>query len=164
MHLILLRFRLFFHQLTPLLILLLCDILDRTHVFRFLPIEPLLTLPLIYHWAIYKPEFLSVFTLFLVGIVDDAIGGAFLGQTSLKFLILYATVLLQRHHIEGAKFSGLWWGFAFYMLCAVSLEWGVSSMLYDRAICSWVFLLQNVIIISAYPLIHALLVKLEKIQ
>jgi rod shape-determining protein MreD len=164
MHLILLRLRLFFHQLVPLLILLLCDILDRTHVFRFLPIEPLLTLPLIYHWAVYKPELLSVFTLFVVGIVDDAIGGALLGQTSLMFLILYALVLLQKHHIKEANFSGLWWGFAFYMLCAVFLEWAISSMLYDRAICSWIFLLQNAVMVVLYPLIHGLLVKLEKTE
>ncbi len=162
MHLILLRLKLFIHQLAPFFILLLCDILDRTHVFRFLPIEPLLTLPLIYHWAMYRPEFLSVLTLFIVGMVDDAIGGAFLGQTSLLFLILYALVLLEKHHIEGSKSSIQWGAFAFYMSCAVCLEWAISSIVNESAICSGTFLLQNIMMVIFYPWMTIRLLKTKE--
>ena len=154
--------KLFLHQLNPLLILLLCDILDRTHIFRFLPWEPLLTLPLIYHWAIYRPEFLSIFTLLILGVFDDAIGGGFLGQTSLMFLMLYAGVLLQKHHIKDARFSSIWKGFAVFMLTAGVLEWVIAKSLYKQIVSLNIFIFQNLLAVLLYPWFNKLIKTLEK--
>ena len=161
-NLLLLRVKLFFHQLKPFGILLVLAILDRAHIFHPLPLEPLLLLPMIYHWAIHRPEHLSAFMLFALGAIDDAISGVPIGQTSLVLLVLYVMTILQKHHVRGASFSTAWIGFSCYMALATLLEWGIVSVIVGDAVSLMPLILQNALAVALYPWFNKLIKRLEK--
>jgi rod shape-determining protein MreD len=160
--LILLRLKLLSHQAYPLLILLVLSFMERSHVLRVLPVEPLLVLPLIYYWSLFRMEKLSTFSLFVLGIFDDVLSGAYLGQTSLLLLILYALVLTQRHHIKDLPFKFIWGIFGIFMICATILEWGIASLLTGRVLSSIPLMGQNILAVILYPWFNKIITKIEK--
>lgn len=160
-HLILLRIKLFSHQLYPLFILLFLSFLERAHFFRPFPIEPIFVFPLIYYWTLFRIEKISPFSLLILGVFDDALSGAYLGQTSLLLLILYGLVLTQRHHIKDQTFKFIWGSFGIFMLSATIVEWSIASVLTGKVL-SFRSLGQNILAIILYPWFNKIVVTLEK--
>lgn len=144
------------------MILLALSLLERLNIVSFLPAELLFTLPLIYYWAIHRPELLSPFSLFLVGVFDDILAGALIGQTSLLLMVLYGVVLLQKHHVKGSSFSIAWVGFCCYMLIATFVEWGIASVIHEQFISLTPFIIQNVLAAVLYPWFNKIVILLEK--
>lgn len=159
---LLLRARLFFHQFWPFVILSLLVVLDSARLFSFLSVEPLFLFPLIYRWSIYRPEYLSVSMLFVLGVLSDVMSGVFVGQTSLVLLMLYALTLVQRHHVRGATFSVIWFGFGCYMVMVSLLEWSIASIVFGYMVPAWDLSVQHLLVATLYPWFHKIFWKIEK--
>ncbi len=157
----LLRYKLFLKYCFPLFSIFIAVILDRFHVFRALPLEPNLTFPMIYYWTIHRAELLPVPGIFLAGILDDALGGTYLGQNTLEFLFLYGAVLGQRQYLLNASFFMSWMVLFFLSLGLMVIEWGIASLISQTWLDATPLFLENTLSVVLYPWLTYLLNKIK---
>jgi rod shape-determining protein MreD len=156
-----LRYKFFLKDSFPLLSIFIAVILDRFHVFRALPLEPNLTFPIIYYWTIHRAECLPVTGIFLAGILDDALGGAYLGQNTLEFLFLFGSVLGQRQYLINSSFFMGWLILFFLSLGLMVLEWGIASLVSQKWLDATPLFLQNTLSVILYPWLTYLFNKIK---
>lgn len=114
------------------------------------PVLPALFLIPIYYWLIFRPDWLRLWGLFIIGIFYDALMGADLGLSSL--LLMISTLV--GHHVRpllNPQYFPLMWGiFCFYSFCYLSL-YGFLTSGGPPLLFSWIYG------ILLYPLIVWLL-------
>ncbi len=98
-----------------------------THLPGYAQISPILALVSIYHWAIYRPNLLPLFSVFILGLLQDLLIGTPVGLYILVFLTVYGVVLSQRRFFAGKSFSVYWFGFAVVSLMASVESWLLAS-------------------------------------
>ncbi|HAE50420.1 MAG: rod shape-determining protein MreD [Tistrella sp.] len=81
------------------------------------------------YWSIYRPDRLPYWSVFILGLVEDAIGWGPFGQTALVLLVVRAILVSQRKVFRGKSFLLIWAAFAAVALVACSLVW-VTTMIY----------------------------------
>ena len=116
-------------SLTPFGLSLLLVILSvvPTHIPGYAQIAPILALVSIYHWAIYRPNLLPLFSVFILGLLQDLLTGTPVGLYILVFLTVYGIVLSQRRFFAGKSFTVYWIGFAVVSLVASVESWVLAS-------------------------------------
>lgn len=98
-----------------------------THIPGYSRVAPVLALVSVYHWAIYRPQLLPAVAVFLLGLLQDLLGGAPLGLHAVVFLTVYGLVIWQRRFLVGRSFSIYWFGFALIGLAAAVWSWALAS-------------------------------------
>lgn len=88
-------------------------------------------MPVLYFWSLYARDSFPIYIVFLAGIFDDALSGALLGQSALKFLVLYGIVTNQRKLILFGR-NTVWAMFFILMMGLTLLEWAILSLFYGR--------------------------------
>jgi rod shape-determining protein MreD len=156
-----LRYKSILKNILPLASIFLAVILDRFHVFRALPLEPNLTFPIIYYWTIHRAESLPVIGIFLAGLLDDSLGGAYLGQNTLEFLFLFGAVLGQRQYLINASFFMGWLILFFLSIGLMVIEWGIASIISQQWLEATSLFLQNTLSVILYPWLTYLLDKFK---
>ena len=159
---LLLKLKLFIHQLRPFFILLLLDICDRLHVLGFLPVEPLLMIPMLFFWSIHRPENLSALTVCCVGLIDDCLSGALLGQEAAKLLFLYGISIFHGQRLRDMSFRVRWGAFFLCMLGATILDWFLVSVLHGQFLPPLDGLIQNLFTVLLYPWFNKAVSKFEE--
>ena len=91
-------------------------------------IVPWLPLMAVYHWAIYRPELLPAYAVFIIGVLEDILTGLPIGVNALIFLLVYGGVLSQRRFFVGKSFYILWIGFGLVAAAAASTNWLLVSL------------------------------------
>ncbi len=94
-----------------------------------LTVAPFLSLMAVYYWTLYRPDLMPPVLIFLIGLVQDLIGGAYLGLTPLLLLGTYSFALSQRRLFLGKPFALIWGGFLLVLLATSSLSWGAVSLI-----------------------------------
>ncbi len=94
-----------------------------THVPEYARVVPLLSLMAIYHWAVFRPELLPAFAVFVIGLLQDILSGTPVGVHALVFLIVYGLILSQRRFLAGKSFAVVWLGFSLVASGAAVLSW-----------------------------------------
>src|SRR6516162_4564623 len=100
-------------RLLPIATTLLATVISiqPAHIPGYAALTPAFTLMAVYHWTIYRPELLSPFALFLVGITQDLLTGVPPGLTALVLLLAGAAVLRHRRYFVNRPFPFVWTGF-----------------------------------------------------
>ncbi len=93
----------------------------------YAPIAPVLALMSIYHWAIYRPNLLPLFAVFLLGLMHDLLSGTPVGLYILVFLTVYGLVVSQRRFLVGKSFFVYWFGFLLISFGAAVESWVLAS-------------------------------------
>ena len=73
------------------------------------PIVPSLAIIAIYYWVIYRPDLMPGWAVFLLGLIQDLLGGGPVGVHALVFLLLVATLLTTLRWILIALFVDQLW-------------------------------------------------------
>ncbi|WP_395826302.1 rod shape-determining protein MreD [Elstera sp.] len=94
-----------------------------------LTVTPSLSLMAVYYWTIYRPDLMPPALIFLIGIVQDVVSGAYLGLTPLLLLGTYAFALSQRRAFLGKPFALAWGGFFLVLLATTSFTWIIVSLI-----------------------------------
>ena len=117
-------------SITPFGLSLLLVILSvaPTYIPGYAQIAPILALVSIYHWAIYRPNLLPLFAVFILGLLQDLLIGSPPGLYVLVFLTVYGMTLSQRRFFTGKSFAVYWFGFAVVSLVASVESWVVGSV------------------------------------
>lgn len=98
-----------------------------------LALSPAVSLMVVYHWTIYRPELLPAPALFALGMIADLLSGALPGVTALVLLLCREAVLRHRRHFAGRSFLFVWSGFGVTAGAALAFAWGVNA-LFDLAL------------------------------
>jgi rod shape-determining protein MreD len=151
------KFQFFCKQLIPLGCIFLAVILDRASALDFLPVQPLLSFPTVYYWALYRPDWVSLVGLMGLGIMDDSLSGAYLGQNTMLFLLIYAVVLKQMDYFMTAGFLRTWWAFSLIMGLCGGIQWGFSALLCAQPINVLGLFIPNAATALVFPFVYSLL-------
>lgn len=116
-------------SITPFGLSLLLVILSvvPTHIPGYSQVAPILALVSIYHWAVYRPNLLPLFSVFILGGLQDLLTGTPVGLYILVFLTVYGVVVSQRRFFAGKSFTVYWFGFAVVSLVASVESWVLAS-------------------------------------
>ena len=151
------RVRFFGKQILSLSCILLAIILDRSSALDFLPVQPLLSFPAIYYWSLYRPDWMSLIGLTALGIVDDSLSGAYLGQNTILFLMIYGAVLKLMDYFITAAFLETWGIFFLIMGLCGCIQWTISAVLAHQPINLMVLCIQNAATALVFPFMYLLL-------
>lgn len=121
------------------------------HLPGYAPVAPILVLVAIYHWGLYRPNLLPPVAVFLLGFLQDMLGGAPPGLHALVFLTVFGLVATQRRFLIGKSFLTYWFGFALLGLTAAVEMWILGS-LWNIAILDFrVLLFQFFLTLGLFP-------------
>lgn len=119
----------------------------------FARVVPLLALIAIHHWAIYQPELMPAYAVFLVGVFQDLLSGVPLGVNTFIFLAVYGAVVWQRRFFVGKSFLITWLGFAVVCAAAMMLSWILISVLHLTLVNAEALVYQYLLTLGFFPLL-----------
>jgi rod shape-determining protein MreD len=150
-------------------LLLLCISLIPRHLSGFGQFVPLFSFMAIYYWALFHPSSMPYWFVFALGLLQDIFFGMPLGLSSLLFIGLRASVIHQGALFSREAFWFIWFGFAMFSSIFYILGWLLVSFYYQQSMPYQAALIQCMLTIFVYPIIHwsfnklyALLPKMER--
>jgi rod shape-determining protein MreD len=116
-------------------------------------IVPWLPLMAVYHWAIYRPELLPAYAVFIIGVLEDILTGLPIGVNALVLLLVYGGVLAQRRFFVGKPFYILWIGFGLVAAAAAAINWLLVSLWNVTILMPNALLFQFLTTVGLYPVL-----------
>jgi rod shape-determining protein MreD len=140
--------------IAPIVIALFCVILGvlPTSVPGLATMGPALTLMAVYYWSIFAPLLLPPPAVFVVGLVQDVLGGGPIGLNAFVLLAVHGLLVNQRRVFIARAFPMAWFGFAMVALGAAALSWAIASAFYMGLLAPEPFLVQAVLSVALYPI------------
>lgn len=155
--------RYYFKLQLPSLLALFCVLCGFLNA-GFLPLPefaPLTTLIFLFYWACYWPRLMHPIFVFVIGLLEDCMSGGVIGIRSLLYLIIYSLVLSQRRLILKEPFPVVWIVFAVSSAFYVAASQLFFRLFEETFYFSSAPLLQWMITVAAYPLIHQICLMLQ---
>lgn len=151
-------------QLTPFGLTLILVVIGVVpfHIPGFARVVPLLPLMAIYHWAIFRPELMPSYAVFIIGILQDTLTGAPIGVNAMVFLIVYGVVLSQQRFFVGKSFAIIWLGFALVAAGAAAVSWVLVSAYNVTLVEPSAVLFQYLVTLGGFPLLALLFTRWQQ--
>jgi rod shape-determining protein MreD len=127
------------------------------HIPRFDSVTPSLSLIAVFYWTLYRPELIPVWTVFVLGVVQDALAGLPLGVSACTLTVAHAIVVAQRRFLTGKSFGIVWLSFTFVVLATVALGWTLVCAYYGAILASPAIFFHAAATIGVYPILSRLL-------
>lgn len=152
------RFKLLLLSSLPIVITLMLAILALVskHVAGLSHFMPLLPLIPIFYWGMMHAREMPYWFVFLFGLIMDAVSGLPLGLSSLLYVVLLALLHTQRKYIYKEGFVVKWGYFSLVLAVVDGLEWIILSLFHGQAQGVWPVLLQWLLTVGCYPVLHTL--------
>ncbi len=99
------------------------------HAPGFTAISPMLVLASLHYWAIYRPQVMPIYLVFVIGLFEDILTGGPSGLNALIYLVSYGLVAGQRRFLLARSFGIVWWGFMILAAAVEGFRWIVISAL-----------------------------------
>ena len=99
---------------------------------EFSVIMPSLTLPLVYYWALYRPEAMPLAAAFAIGLWQDILVGGPLGLMALLLVVTRGGIDNQRQVLLTQPFAVGWLGFALISAALTALAWVIAGLWWDH--------------------------------
>jgi rod shape-determining protein MreD len=132
------------------------------HVPGYAALAPAFMLMAVYHWAIYRPDLLPPFAVFVIGIAHDLLAGGPPGVVALLLLLARAVVLRYRRWFPDRSFPFVWGGFALLAAAAMLGLWLLDSLLEARLAEFRGGIFRAVLTISLFPIASFLLGRTQR--
>lgn len=126
------------------------------------PVSPLLGLIAIYYWAIYRPDLVRPYIVFVLGLLNDVIHMYPIGLSACVYLALYQLVFTYRRYFVGQIFSMLWIGFAIVGFIAVLFNWLILALFSNKMVAVIPVVLQYMITVALFPFPAWILIRLQR--
>ncbi len=118
--------------------------------------NPLFSIIAIFYLSLWQPRFLSIWVVFVAGLIYDSLQPTPLGTYALLFLLMrYFTCKMRNRTAFIAKPINAWWRFALLALLFFVAEWGFVSIMLEQNILSSTFLWRSCLTIMIYPVVHS---------
>lgn len=128
----------------------------------FTRIVPALNLMAVFYWSIYRPDLTPPWAVFVIGVVQDVIGGVPLGLNTVTFLIAHGIVSGQRAFFLGKPFVFTWLGFAVVALTAMFGQWVIVCAMERHVLQLRPVLFQALMTIAVFPCLAWTFVRLHR--
>ena len=115
------------------------------------PVIPAWALIAVYYWSVHRPDLMPIWAVFLIGLVQDLLGGGEPGVGILALLLVHQFVANQRRTFARASFQLLWFIFALIAAAAIGLMWLLNSLLQQRLLEADPALFQYLTTLAVYP-------------
>jgi len=151
-------------NMAPLLLTLLLMLLSlvQTQIENFSAVMPMLVLISIYYWAIYRPDLMPLLMIFLLGILQDLIGGGLIGLQAFILIAAFGFVSRQRRFFHGKSFGVVWWGFMLVGLFAAILQWGFVIGIEQRWVSPWPVFFSYLLSVAIFPILAIAMVAVHR--
>ena len=120
-------------------------------VANFAPIMPALGLIAVFFWLVHRPDLMPAWAVFLVGLIQDLLGGGPLGVGVFVLLVVYAALAGQRRHIAHRSFILVWLVFLPVAAGAFILTWMFNSLIADALLDPGPAAFQYLSTVAFYP-------------
>ena len=149
----------FGRNLVPLGVTLLMVILGAVPVpvAGYAAVVPLFALCAVFFWAVYRPDLMPPWLVFVIGLTQDALAGTPFGLNAIMLLIVYGMVASQRRFFLNKPFTLVWWGFMLVALIAIVVAWLLASIAFGVIIWPGPASFQFLITLALYPVITVML-------
>lgn len=143
-----------FQRISPLLFSVLLVLLSHIPFgFSLGNIHPALGMVCVYYWMIHRPDLFNLFSVYLLGLIEDIISSAPMGTNIFALLILYLLLSNLGRFFYGKPFIVTWYGFAIFSAVAFFSKWLIVSVYYGQFLPVLVVLFCYLFSIAAYPLL-----------
>lgn len=125
-------------------------------------IVPWLPLMAVFFWTAHRPDLLPVWSVFLLGLFADLLGGGPLGVSSLTLILVQALVKAQRRHLLPHPFVVQWVIFALFAIGAECLLLFLHVLAYAQPVDPHPAAFQALTTIAFYPPVAWLFVQAQR--
>ena len=116
-------------------------------------VQPILLLIIIYYWALYRPDRLTIEQLILISLIQDGIYAYPLGFSALRLLIDYGLLLTQRRTLNHQSFIWIWGGFSIFCLMDTVVYMTLLSCVKGEWVGILLLFPNTLLTASLYPLV-----------
>ena len=129
---------------------------------NFAPIMPALGVIAVFFWLVYRPDLMPAWAVFLIGLIQDLLGGGALGVGVFVLLVVYAALAGQRRYIAQASFFLVWLAFVPVAAGAFVLTWLFNSLIADALLAPGPAAFQYLSTVAFYPCIAWLFLQAQR--
>jgi rod shape-determining protein MreD len=129
---------------------------------QFQAVSPDLAMMTVFYWAIYRPDLLPNWMIFLVGLFQDILGGVLIGLNVVVLLIVHYVALNQRRAFIGKPFVIAWAGFMVLALGTGVLYWMALSLMSGTIVIGRAVLFQYALTFALFPVMTWVLVRIHR--
>lgn len=142
-------------RLLPLLSSILMLLLSYMPFNLFMPtsIHPSIAIICVYYWMLHRPDVFNLFSVFVLGFIEDIISMAPWGSNIFELLILYVLISNLLKYFNGKPFEVMWVGFIPAAFLSMLARWFVVSVFYSQFLPLGMLMFSFLITVAAYPVI-----------
>jgi rod shape-determining protein MreD len=126
------------------------------------PVIPSVALIAVYYWAVHRPNLMTVWAIFVVGLFQDLLSGGHVGVGILALLMVHVVIDTQRRFFARSSFQALWVFFALVAAGALYLMWLLNCLLQGVFLEVRPVLFQYLTTVAAYPCLAWLFAQAQK--
>ncbi len=126
------------------------------------PVMPALGLIAVYFWLVHRPKSMPAWAVFLVGLVQDLLGGGALGVGVFVLLVVYAVLAGQRRFFARGSFLLMWLTFLPTAAGAFFLTWMFNSLIADIALDPRPAAFQYLTTVAFYPCVAWVFIQAQR--
>lgn len=120
-------------------------------------VRPMFLVIGVYYWSLFRPRFLSIFGLFVIGLFYDILSGLPFGLTALILIGINILIRSQRKILLHQPFWILWIVYISIAVGIGGLSWGAHSLIRFHMIPVMPYIMEVLLSIAAFPLLVPLL-------
>ncbi len=128
----------------------------------FGPVMPDLGIIAVFFWLVYRPELMPAWAVFLVGLLQDLLGGGALGVGVFVLLVVYAALAGQRRYLAQANFLLVWLAFVPVAAGAFVVTWLFNGLIADALLAPGPAISQYLSTMVFYPVIAWLFLQAQR--
>ncbi len=126
------------------------------------PVMPALGLIAVYFWLVHRPESMPAWAVFLVGLVQDLLGGGARGVGVFVLLVVYAVLVGQRRFFARGSFLRMWLIFLPTAAGAFFLTWMFNGLIADTALDPRPAAFQYLTTVAFYPCVAWVFIQAQR--
>lgn len=127
------------------------------------PVIPSLALIAVYYWAVHRPDLMTIWAIFVVGLFQDLLSGGYVGVGILALLMVHVIIDTQRRYFVRTTFQGLWLLFAAVAAVAIYFMWLLNSLLQGSILEVRPALFQYLTTVAVYPCLAWIFAQAQKV-
>ncbi len=116
----------------------------------------------LFFWTLYRPNFVPLGFLVLLGVMHDILSGDTLGQAPFLWILVYVSALSQRRFLDKKPFRTIWGFFSFTFLGYLGLKWIFVCVSQGSRGLFFLMMIQFLMTVGAYPFITMFLIQIKK--
>ena len=125
-------------------------------------VSPIFTMMAIFYWAVYRPDLVPPFVVFLLGLFQDILLGNPTGLFALVLLGVLGVTLSQRMAFVGKPFFFAWLGFAVISALGFFVMWSLTCILTAQIVLTTDVLFQYGLTACCFPVAAWVFVRIHR--